>query len=418
MPGRLPHLKCTTSAGPGGLAQLAGGRRGGSRPAPAARQPALHLQDWRLQAAGGPFTGPGLERQHKHLEKQHRGGFYPEAGPRAKRKLSPNPAQFTAAQHKFWLQQISPARRAEYWYVQSGSELSFDVYVKDFWINFHDRFSYVQDAAQEAAVANTGSYGALQNTAGINTTWDLADLTLSLGYDHQNVLSTSQQFQSTDHSSEMLVSRAGFRFHPRLTAGLEGTVSWTTYDQTVLNNNTAYSAGVYADWQPGSYFHAQPRIGYALYQFQPPTQSGFHPLGQSIQTSDLQSWYADLTVTHQVTDGVTYSLSAGHELRLGVQQADAIEDSYLRPTINWNVFQDLRVQTSLSYEHGQQGAGNVAGNLTETYDWLGGTLVLTYSMMKRLSASLSYRLTLRSSTVATREYTQNLVGIALTYQTP
>ena len=43
------------------------------------------------------------------------------------------------------------------WYVQSGSALSFDIYVKDFWINLHDRFSYIQDASQQAAVANTGT---------------------------------------------------------------------------------------------------------------------------------------------------------------------------------------------------------------------------------------------------------------------
>ena len=296
------------------------------------------------------------------------------------------------------------------WYVQSGSELSFDIYVKDFWINFHDRFSYVQDSAQQAAVANTGNYGTFQNTVGLNTTWDLEDVTLSLGYDHQDVLSTSQQFQSTDHASEMLLARAGFRFQPRLTAGLEGTVSWTAYHQPVLNNNTAYSAGIYADWQPGSYFHAQPRVGYVTYQFQQTSQSSF-------QTSDLNSWYADLTITHQITDAVSYTLSGGHEIRLGIQQADAIEDSYVRPGIIWNIFKDLRLQTYLSYEHGQQGVGNVTGNLTETYGWLGGGLALSYPIMKRLTAGLNYRLTLRSSTNATREYTQNLVEILLTYHT-
>src|SRR5208282_6548685 len=86
------------------------------------------------------------------------------------------------------------------WYLQSGSALSFDIYVKDFWINLHDQFSYIQDSAQQAAVANTGSYGTLQNTAGVNTTWDLQDVTLSLGYDHQNVMASSQQFDYTDHS--------------------------------------------------------------------------------------------------------------------------------------------------------------------------------------------------------------------------
>lgn len=83
------------------------------------------------------------------------------------------------------------------WYVQSGSALTYDIYVKDLWINLHNRFSYVQDASQQAAVANTGTYGTAQNTGGFNTTWDLQDVTLSLGYDHQNAWSTSPQFSYT-----------------------------------------------------------------------------------------------------------------------------------------------------------------------------------------------------------------------------
>jgi hypothetical protein len=58
-------------------------------------------------------------------------------------------------------------------YVQSGSTLSYDIYVKDFWINLHDRFSYDQDSSQQAAVANTGTYGYYENTLGLNATWDL-----------------------------------------------------------------------------------------------------------------------------------------------------------------------------------------------------------------------------------------------------
>ena len=37
--------------------------------------------------------------------------------------------------------------------VLSGSQLSFDTYVKDFRINVHDRFQYTQDSAGQAAVA-------------------------------------------------------------------------------------------------------------------------------------------------------------------------------------------------------------------------------------------------------------------------
>jgi hypothetical protein len=291
--------------------------------------------------------------------------------------------------------------------LQSGSELSFDTSIKDFTFNFHDRFGYSRDAAQEAAVAQTARYGNINNTAGFSVNWNLEDVTLSAGYDHQNTISPATEFNSLDKASELLSSQAGFKFNPALTAGVEGSASFTAYDQQVLNDNSSYSAGVYADWQPGPALRVKPRVGYSIYQFQ--------HTSQSIQTSDLNSWYADLTVTHQISEGVSYSFSVGHETRLGIQQADAIQDSYLRPSINWKIIKNLDFQTFVSYEHGNQGAGNVTGNLTETYDWLGWGLGLTHPITDRLSLAFNYRMTLRSSSIEDRGYAQNLVGLTLSY---
>jgi hypothetical protein len=295
------------------------------------------------------------------------------------------------------------------WRLQSGTELSFDIYVKDFWFNLHDRGQYVQDTSQQPALAGTANYATFNNTAGFSVTWDLNQLKLSAGYDHENVISpTSQQYESQDGVTEMVFARAGVQVYPGVTTGIEGTGSFTTYDQMVLNDNNSYSAGVYADWQPGKYFRVQPRVGYTIFQFQ--------HTSQTIRTSDLNSWYADLNITHQVTDAIGYTLDAGHEVQTGIQ-SDAIEDWYVRPSIHWDIIKNVNLNTSISYEHGNQGVGNVAGNLTETFDWLGASVGVSYSIIKKLSLGLNYRLTLRSSNIANDEYTQNFVGLTLTYQT-
>jgi hypothetical protein len=133
------------------------------------------------------------------------------------------------------------------------------------------------------------------------------------------------------------------------------------------------------------------------------------------QTSDLNSWYADLNITHQVTDAIGYTLDAGHEVQTAIQ-SDAMEDWYIRPGIRWDIIKNVNLNTSFSYEHGKQGVGNVRGNLTETFDWLGANVGVSYSIIKKLSLGLNYRLTLRSSNDANNEYTQNFVGLTLTYQ--
>jgi len=292
------------------------------------------------------------------------------------------------------------------WFLQSGTELSFDMFVKDFWFNFHDQINYVQDTSQQPVLTGTASYATLNNTAGLSVTWDLNEATLSAGYDHQNIISpTAQQIESQDGSTEMLFLRAGLKVYPGVITGVEGTAAFTSYDQMVLNNN---SVGVYADWQVGKAFRIQPRVGYTIFQFQ--------HTSTNLETSGLNSWYADLNVTHQITDAIKYTLDAGHEVQTGIQ-SDVVDDWYVRPGIQWNIIRNVSLNTSLSYEHGKQGEGNVFGNLMENFDWLGANIGVSYSILKRLSAGLHYRLTLRSSNIPNNEYTQNVIGISLTYLT-
>lgn len=310
------------------------------------------------------------------------------------------------------------------WYVgsQSGSGLSFDLAIKDFTINFHDRFNTTQDAAQASAVAGTGTYGTFDNTVGLTGTWDLNAVTVTLGYDHQNIISLFDQSNSgmggtsstnslgsansIDHSSELFVTRVGVRAFPRLTAGVEGTASFTTYDQPVLNDNNNYSVGVFGDWRAGSYFRVQPRFGYTIFDYS--------QTSTAIQAGNVSSWYADLTLTHQATDYLNYSLSAGHGTGGGIQ-SDALETYYLRPSANWNVFKNVTLQTSLFYEHGAEAGGQLASLLESNYDWYGCALALSYSPMKKIRIGLNYRFTMRSSNVASGEYAQNMVGLQITY---
>ena len=293
----------------------------------------------------------------------------------------------------------------------SGSALSFDFYVKDFWINVHDRSQFTEDSAGVAAVAGSGRYGGFDNFLGPEVTWDLRGVVLTLGYDHENFIAASSHFDYLNRASESMVARAGLKLNPRLTAGVEGTGSYTEYDERFLNDNTGYSAGVYADWRPGSYFRVQPRAGYAAYLFE--------QTSQSIRAVDQDSWYAGLTLSHAVTKALSYSLSVGHELRLGVT-ADSITDTYVRPSVTWNIIKDVTLTGNLSYEEGRQGFSgqgftSQGGGTAEHYDWFTAGVGVKYSPMKRVTTSLNYRLTLRSSDVAGLGYAQDLVGLLIAY---
>lgn len=132
-----------------------------------------------------------------------------------------------------------------------------------------------------------------------------------------------------------------------------------------------------------------------------------------IKGQNMNSWYADLTVADQATEFVSYALTAGHEVLPGIE-SDAIEDYYVRPGVTWNIIEGVALQTSPFYEHGSEGGGPEASLLESQFDWYGGAVSLSYSPMKRMSISLNYRLTLRTSDAVTDEYPQNMVGLPFT----
>jgi len=121
-----------------------------------------------------------------------------------------------------------------------------------------------------------------------------------------------------------------------------------------------------------------------------------------------------LTLAHQATDFLSYTLSVGHEVLPGVE-SDAIQDTYVRPAITWKMTKKITLQTSGFYEHGNESAGQQASWLENNYNYYGGALSLSFSPMKRVSIGLNYRLTLRSSNVASGEYAQNQVGLQISY---
>ncbi len=302
-------------------------------------------------------------------------------------------------------------------YLGSGSSLAFDVSIKDIQIDLHDQFSYSQDASQNPDVAGTGSFGTFQNTAGFLTDWSVVrNVDFTVGYDHENTETTTASFNDTDGSTEVADSKIGYKWNTKLTTGVEGTASYTHYDQAVLGNDTSYSGGVYADWHPDNFLEVEPRVGYSINQFQQTS---------ALETPSLDSWYADLTVTHQITKFFSYSLTAGHNVSPGVESS-ASEYWSANLGVSWNFIRNFTLQPQVNFEHGTQGAGttvlppgltnpNLLPSGGETFTWYGGSLGLNYDITRRFTVGVNYQFTLRTSSLSTGGYTQNVIGVQITY---
>lgn len=311
-------------------------------------------------------------------------------------------------------------------YLQSGSRLAFDFFVKDFEINVHDLAQYTQDTGSQAGVSGTAFFGGLFNSAGVTGNWNLHDLTVTLGCDYQTYISSSSLFEYLNSDTEAPVARAGFHLRPNLTAGLETAATFSTYSGDVLNNNQSYSAGAFSDWKPDKFFDISARAGYAIYDYDNTSQSSEvfmetptggvvgTPSDEAIRTADQGAWYAGLSITHQVTDKINYRVTVDHEIVPGVQ-SDADEVTRGGLTINWSIRKALSLQPTFNYEHGQQGVGNISGNVSETYNWLNGGLSANYAITTALLLRLGYRRSTRFSNLTGGSYGQDVVSLQLIY---
>src|SRR3954471_2263670 len=105
--------------------------------------------------------------------------------------------------------------------ITPNSKLAFDIFVGDFRINIHDRFSLQQDPISEPVISNRVDYGRFENTAGLSVLWDLNKVLLTVGYDHYTYISTVSEFDYLNRNAEELSGTAAFLVSSTTSVGIE-----------------------------------------------------------------------------------------------------------------------------------------------------------------------------------------------------
>ena len=191
-----------------------------------------------------------------------------------------------------------------------GSQLSFDIFVQDFRINVHDRFSLQRDPVTELQVSNVADYGRFENTAGVSVLWDLNKAVLTFGYDHYTYVSTTSEFSYLDRNAEMLNFSAYFALSSTTGAGLETAAVYSYYSQGFLNNSVAFSVGPFVETQITNYLKLRAAAGYQLIDF----DNG----GGVDDTNNASQPYANLLLSHRINAAITQSIAVGHEALLSL----------------------------------------------------------------------------------------------------
>ena len=149
-------------------------------------------------------------------------------------------------------------------FVQPGTALSFDIYIKDVLLNLHDRVSVVNQAYQNSAVGGLGNYSYLENVSGLSATWDLNRVELSAGYDHVERQSLTSSIDTENGSEDLFFSKAGLHVSDTSEVGLEGSAGIIQYDQASLNGGVQYSIGAFYQAQLTANISTRLSAGYFI----------------------------------------------------------------------------------------------------------------------------------------------------------
>jgi hypothetical protein len=286
--------------------------------------------------------------------------------------------------------------------VAPGSALSFDVFVGDFRINFHDRFSLEQDPVSEIALSNVVDYGRFQNTIGALVLWDLNRAVATFGYDHYTYISTTSAFDYLNRNAEEISGSLYFTLTNTTGMGLESSVVYTYYDQHFLNDSTTFSVGVFAETQVTNYLKIRVAGGYQGITF----DKG----GGVFDSRDLNDFYANILISHRLNAVITQSLAAGHETQLGLN-SNYILLNYVRHTITWNIIRNTLLSTEFFYED----ADDSGGIFSEHAHRYGGALTIGYQLTQHVTIGARYQYTQKDSDQPLRGYVQNRVSVDGTY---
>jgi hypothetical protein len=292
--------------------------------------------------------------------------------------------------------------------------LSFDIYVQDWIINLHDRFTVTQEAYQNAATTGNGDFSYMENTAGVEGVWDLNRLRVTLGYDNVMRKSLNSSNEQLDGSQNLFTVSGALVMDNLTSIGLQGTLGLIQYDQDTLQGGVQYSGGAFYQRQIGRFFSVQAGAGYFVYVLDD------EPTGSTstvADTSNIDGLYANLSVNHRLNQVIQYSLEAGHEFQAGLY-SDSLDLYYVRLQANWNLVRKLPISTRFSYEDGTQTnfQDGSSGSQDEKIQRVGGGISVSRLITEKLSTTLGYEVYSRNSDLPNRGYLQNRVSLTASYR--
>jgi len=293
--------------------------------------------------------------------------------------------------------------------INPDSELVFHVFVGDFRIRLREKFSYEESLFHNAAPGtadrffnfnDVGKFSRWDNLAGLEVVWDLNKVILSAGYDHENFIPVTSQFEYLERASEWFAASAAFRLGDTVHAGLEGQASLHDYErETTLNDNWRARVGPFIEFTSEEKISLRAGGGFDTARFD----------AAAAANNDFDEYYAYASV-RQETRLFTHALTAGREHQLG-DNANNLRLTRVRYSISSPILRHLDLGANVSVNFAEE----FGGAFREEFTYYGAGAAIGYQFHKYWRASLEYDFYLKDSDLPLRDFYRNLITLGLTF---
>ena len=285
--------------------------------------------------------------------------------------------------------------------IAPGSDVSFNLFIEDVVLNFHDRFSVSQDVQNNIGITGIGSFNRFENVIGVGMTWDLNKMVVSAGYDYDLLVPLQEGTLDQTRGSDLFYASAAFEVNPTTQAGLVLGGGLTEYTGNTYNDNQHVSAAVFLRSQVSDYSNLRLAAGYVFYNYEPG--------GTLTNGGTLGAVFGDLSYSHRAASWFSHTLAVGRSLQPGLF-SDLTDLVYARHSANWNLLRNISMTTSLSYEYEVDSVPQK--QRTSRY---GCGISFGRTLTRHLNGSVGYQFYYRDSNTAGGTYPQNQLVLNMVY---
>lgn len=283
--------------------------------------------------------------------------------------------------------------------IEPGSVVSFDVFVDETRINFHDRFSYLDDPLETGPVSDASRFGGLYNTAGVSAHHQFNQVLVEGGYDYFIFSSSIDRFDYLNRGNHGVFLRTTAGVLPELELGIETSGGATTYREAILNDNQNISLGPVVFWRISEHLDWTVRGGIVRYFFD---STGVVP-----PQDDSNSFYVASDLHHDINEKFGSLLRFSRSFQQGVS-SELLDLWRLSHEMEWGMVRRLPITTLIYVESGSE--SNAVRE--EEYNRIGALVRADRALSDHLVLRLQYDFTSKDSNLPDRDYVDHRLSIS------